>query len=38
MQRKVKQEQERDQKYQAIMRNLVRRYVTQVGRLTDRNF
>ena len=29
-QRRVKQEQERDMKYQGIMRNLVRRYVTQV--------
>ena len=30
LQKKVREEQERDQRYQAIMRNLVRRYVTQV--------
>ena len=31
LQRKVTQASERDLKYQTIMRNLVRRYVTQVG-------
>ena len=31
LQKKVREEQERDQRYQAIMRNLVRRYVTQVS-------
>ena len=34
LQRKVTQASERDLKYQTIMRNLVRRYVTQVRKLT----
>merc|ERR1719193_1556393 len=33
--RKVREEQERDKKYQAIMRNLVRRYVTQEQRKAE---
>ena len=34
LQRKVTQASERDLKYQTIMRNLVRRYVTQVLKMT----
>merc|ERR1719507_1423993 len=33
--KKVREEQERDQRYQAIMRNLVRRYVTQEQRKAE---